>query len=361
MAVGTEQRKGFGGQWVEIFQPGRHLDSKGRVHELGADFVELVAANFNTLLHEPPATIGHPEEDAPAYGWVSELRVSDTGKLEALFCDTDEQFESMVREGKFKKRSSAFYLDESVAPGGHAPALRHVAFLGAQPPAVKGLKNIHFGENEALIFADITFSEGEISMEEKDVEKVAGSLWDKLKSHLTGGKENKPEQVSFSEADVRQMVNEAVKTATASFTETIGKQEKIIQRLEGQVQNQSSRATRADIVAFCERLGAEKFPPALKRGGVIEFMETLAALPADEKVTVVSFSEKDGQRIEQKTESAPLAWFQNFLQQLPPFIAFGEHFNGLNASGAATPVVDPARVGKLLNDAGVKTQTGGDK
>ena len=52
----------------------------------------------------------------------------------------DEGFAGLLKAGRFKKRSASFY------PPGHPsnptpdrPYLRHVGFLGAQPPAVKGL------------------------------------------------------------------------------------------------------------------------------------------------------------------------------------------------------------------------------
>ena len=56
----------------------------------------------------------------------------------------------MVQAGRFKKRSASFYPPQ--APNNPTPGkwyLRHVAFLGAQPPAVAGLKDIQFSEDDA--------------------------------------------------------------------------------------------------------------------------------------------------------------------------------------------------------------------
>ena len=52
------------------------------------------------------------------------------------------RFAEMVQAGRFPKRSAAFYPDGR---------LRHVGFLGAMPPAVKGLKNISFGNDDDAI------------------------------------------------------------------------------------------------------------------------------------------------------------------------------------------------------------------
>src|SRR5205085_325301 len=141
---------------IDIFTIGTHTDDKGSEHVIGAAFLEQTAANFKPDVHEPPVVIGHPRTDAPAFGWTCGLRVEgDT--LQAQFCDVDPKFEELVIDGKFKKRSASFYLDAAKAPGGRVPQLRHVGFLGAQPPAVKGLREIRFHEGEAVNFEDITF------------------------------------------------------------------------------------------------------------------------------------------------------------------------------------------------------------
>ncbi len=51
----------------------------------------------------------------------------------------------MVKAGRFKSRSASFYHPDN--PNNPKPGvyyLRHVGFLGAQPPAVKGLKAVEF-------------------------------------------------------------------------------------------------------------------------------------------------------------------------------------------------------------------------
>ncbi|MDL6388248.1 peptidase, partial [Escherichia coli] len=69
----------------------------------------------------------------------------------------DPQFAEMVTDGRFKKVSASFYLPDS--PSNPKPGvlyLRHVGFLGAQPPSVKGLKQVSFSEQEEGVveFAD---------------------------------------------------------------------------------------------------------------------------------------------------------------------------------------------------------------
>src|SRR5436853_6194796 len=176
----------FNGQHIEIFEAGSHVDDNGAAHEITTEFLESVANNFTPSLHEPPAVIGHPQTNSPAFGWVSGVRV-ENGKLSVTFKEVDPDFEAMVREGKFKKRSASFYIDPKTAPGGKAPALRHVGFLGALPPAVKGLKDIQFSEGESITFSEANedFSEGD-SMDEKDQKSLVDRMVEGIKSTFVG-------------------------------------------------------------------------------------------------------------------------------------------------------------------------------
>lgn len=348
------QKKGFDGQWVDIFTTGTHHDDKGNEHAIDLAFLEQVVANFKPEEHQPPAVIGHPKTDAPAYGWVCGLRV-EGGALQAQFCDDDPTFEEMVEQGRFKKRSSSFYLDAAKAPGGRVPQLRHVGFLGAQPPAVKGLREIQFTEGEAVTFEQTNFSEGE-SMNETEKKTFREQLRE-IFGELFGSKEN-ASAASFGEADVKRLVGEAVNAATTKFTEEIDKRDKVIEQLSKQVDKHSGSATRAEIISFCEREGVGRILPAFKRMGLVEFMETLAALD-DKKVSVVSFAEEGGKEVEKKVEITPLQFFENFLKSLPPFISFGEQFGGLKVTTDGAEVVDPKQMDNLREGMGVKKNGNG--
>lgn len=104
-----------------------------------ADLVATAAA-YDPARHEAPIVVGHPRDNAPAYGWIRALSASAAG-LEAEPQQVDPAFAELVQAGRFKKISASFYAPDSPAnpvPGVYY--LRHVGFLGAQPPAVKGLR-----------------------------------------------------------------------------------------------------------------------------------------------------------------------------------------------------------------------------
>ena len=138
-------KKALEGQEIEIFKAGNHVDSSGRPREFPLALVAAMAAVYNPARHEAPLTLGHPEDNLPAYGWVKSLRATDDGRLMMRAGDLTPEFSEAVKAGRYKKRSASFYPPG--APNNPAPGnwyLRHVAWLGAQVPAVRGLADVNF-------------------------------------------------------------------------------------------------------------------------------------------------------------------------------------------------------------------------
>ena len=132
----------------EIFKSGTRTDNNGRKVTITDADVAQAAAAYDPKLHEAPLVIGHPKTDAPAYGWVGSLQ-ADGGVLSADFAQMDDDFVSLVQSGRYKKVSASFYPPDS--PSNPKPGswyLRHVGFLGAPPPAVKGLSAINFAADD---------------------------------------------------------------------------------------------------------------------------------------------------------------------------------------------------------------------
>lgn len=135
----------------------------GMTLEFSEDMLRGSIEGYDPELHEAPIVVGHPKDNLPAYGWVKSLQFGEDGVIEVVPDQVDAEFAEMVAAGRFKKRSASWYLPDS--PNNPKPGtlyLRHVAFLGAQPPAVKGLKDVEFSEDDGAItieFADrYTFS-----------------------------------------------------------------------------------------------------------------------------------------------------------------------------------------------------------
>lgn len=121
--------------WIEIAREGWQTDMRGVPHYFSPARFKWIASQYRPEWHEAPAVVGHPETDDPAYGWVSALREKD-GAFEAQFTQMPKKFYRWaIKKGRMKKRSMSLFPDGR---------LRHVGFLGATPPAMKGLKNIAF-------------------------------------------------------------------------------------------------------------------------------------------------------------------------------------------------------------------------
>jgi hypothetical protein len=101
------------------------------------DMVEGLASSYGESGHRAPVVLGHPKDNAPAWGWVTACEAEGDN----LFCDLDvtPEFHTLLSEGRFRERSVAFYDSQP-------PVLRHLGFLGATPPKVKGLEPINLSE-----------------------------------------------------------------------------------------------------------------------------------------------------------------------------------------------------------------------
>ena len=137
---------------IHIFRPGAQTCSAGTTTEFTEDTLKATVSAYDPSLHEAPIVVGHPNDNAPAYGWIGRLEYSEGQGIFAEPKDLEPQFAEMVKAGRFRKVSASFYTPtapQNPCPGAYY--LRHLGFLGAQPPAVKGLKPIEFAEEAGTI------------------------------------------------------------------------------------------------------------------------------------------------------------------------------------------------------------------
>ncbi len=131
--------------WIDIFRAGTHRDSAGRERAWSADDLDGVVA-----AHEQgdpaPVVVGHPETDAPAWGWIDALRRTGD-RLQARLRDLDPAFREAVEAGRYTGRSVA------LQDGGDGFRLQHLGFLGGAAPAVSGLAPTQFSGAPALIYS----------------------------------------------------------------------------------------------------------------------------------------------------------------------------------------------------------------
>ncbi|MBN1475235.1 hypothetical protein JXA47_00630 [Candidatus Sumerlaeota bacterium] len=152
---------------LEVFRAGDH----GERGEWGEDVLEQMARDYDPSLHEAPVTVDHAQS-GPALGWVESLRRVG-GALVARLRHLDPGFAELIRLGRYKKRSVELY--PALRETGR-PYLRAVSFLGACPPAIKGMADVVFAEGEGAPVV-VEFDEAEAT--ESDT-----SAWEALRGRL---------------------------------------------------------------------------------------------------------------------------------------------------------------------------------
>lgn len=169
---------------VEIFRTGTHSPVGGVPITFSQADIEGIVSSYDPKTHEAPVVVGHPALDAPAYGWVKSLSIL-SDKIVATIGDMDPGFSDLLKARRYAKVSAAFYRrDDPSNPKQGIYSLKHVGFLGATAPAVKGLKQANFSADDAgtLVFGSLSISELEAfyqrqisrSGDEAFVEKLIG-------------------------------------------------------------------------------------------------------------------------------------------------------------------------------------------
>ncbi len=106
---------------------------------------------YDPSTHEAPLVIGHAgdNDSLPAYGWIKGF-AKQGGNLYADVAFTDTA-KDLVKDGHYRKVSISFYSpDSAINPHKGKWSARHLALLGASPPAVKGLEPFSFSEAEGV-------------------------------------------------------------------------------------------------------------------------------------------------------------------------------------------------------------------
>ncbi len=326
---------------LAIFRAGRHTAVDGRALEFSQADLQAIASGYDPAVSEAPIVIGHPALNAPAFGWVRKLEVEG----DTLFAEADQvepAFAELVNAGRYKKISASLYLADS--PGNPKPGtayLRHVGFLGAQPPAVKGLPSAAFAAPDALT---VEFADGGSAI----ASTVAG-LFRRLREHLIETKGlGKAEAVLPSDDlasldaagndadDVTGADADAVPQFAASRTRTLetsmdaakaaelAARETTLKTREEELARRETAARRADAGEFAEGLvKAGKLLPRQK-APIVELMLALPAAP-------ISFAEGA-----QTVTKEPAELLRAFLGELPKQVDFQEKSGGTTEAAPAS-------------------------
>lgn len=323
---------------IHVFRAGKHVTRHGETLEFSESDIAAIAAAYDPALHEAPFVVGHPKTDAPAYGWG--LRFTASGPdLFAVGHQINPEFAELVNSGAFKKRSLKLYRpNDPVNPKPGAWYPQHVGFLGANPPAVKGLKPVELSEDENLV--EVEFGEWE--------DRTIAALFRRLREWFIGAHGQETADRVIPGDDVDALVEDAAReTAPAlpspAFSEQSHHQEETVTPEEAARIEAENAALKAQVAESKAREKAAQ--DAARKVGAVEFCEGLIAagklLPAEKDSAVglllmasASAPVEFGEGNDAVTET-PLPRLQALLSELPKRVEFGEV---AKAGGEGKPV-----------------------
>lgn len=387
---------------IEIAKPGKFRATNGRTYEYTADDLRACAAAYSPELHESPLVVGHPKTNGPAYGWVKGVEF----KNDRLRIDADRmspEFAEMAKNA-FPKRSASFYMpDHPQNPTPGTMYLRHVGFLGATPPAIKGLAELpaDFGEPDDDVVA-VDFAESDLpiarlfrnirdyfigSIGEEEADKVLPS-WELDHIQEVGIREQNQAAPAFAEPEapsntVSAEPEVAVPPATSKpdegaekpvpaegSTETLPagetpatkapepqteapedprakeltEKEAALAKREQELLAKEAKARGEHLASFCEQIVASGRALPCDSAQLVAFMHRLDGVGADEDIA--SFGESD--------ERSALEFFQeSVLKRLPVTVDFAERApgDGHDLDAANSFDVLDSRVKDLISEA----------
>lgn len=286
---------------VEAFSVGTHTSENGSTQTYTVSDLNEIAKTYNEKCHENPApvVIGHPEMDAPAYGWIKKASVAGN-KLLLKLGELNQDFVNALKTGAYKTRSIALYADGMI---------KHIGFLGAYKPAIKGLYPHSFKENNKPFFV-FNFTEDDMpddktvvtDLEKRELawyRKVMGWFKNTDIQTFTEPPAIKPTDIDPKEfAELKTAVNTVIEENTA------------LKAKIAEFEAASKKKPPEDFKAFCEGL--------VKAG-------TMRPVDVDIEVANLKLRETaDGVKQFAEGEQSDVDKYKEYLKKRQKIITYGE-------------------------------------
>ncbi|PLD17816.1 hypothetical protein B6J54_03390 [Klebsiella quasipneumoniae] len=337
---------------LAVFAPGTHTAMDGRTITFTAEDCIDLANSYDPSVSEAPFVIGHPSLTAPAYGWAERLEFRD-GIVYAAPRQVNPAFAEAFNAGSYKKRSLSIYQPDS--PGNPKPGhfyARHVGFLGAVPPGVKGLPDAQFaevsGDNGPLEFAlpweadnlaSLFQSLRDWVIQEKDIEQADSIIpqW-RIQSILDSATDDRKSSISpLAYAEENNVDPNQTPTVTAeelARRETaLAEREEKLRKDEEAAKLRDAKVRRDAVVSYADGLVKAGSILPRQKNTVVEVLLSLDTTP-------LSFA--DGDATVNKT---PEELLRDVLSQKPKVMDFSEK------TGTADDPVDFADASALATAA----------
>lgn len=337
---------------IEVFRPGTFTPMGGKPITYSAADLRAMADVYSPDTAPAPVVVGHPTMDAPAYGWIERMEYDqDEERLFATLHEVEPQFAELVKGGRFKKVSMAFFSPDMAAnpvPGTWYP--KHLGFLGAAPPAVPGLKNAAFSAAEGVTFtaafgepgferiASIFRGLRDFFIEREGIETADKILPSWSLEWLAETEIQEPDAMPPAYAANPTLEKE---NAVTQPDPAFAAREAELATRAADIAAREAKLNHADNAAFAEAMVAEGRLLPVSRDALVALMNALPGHAA------VSFAEG--------AESlTPVAALREILEAQPKVVNFGETDLQRDAGGG---VISFAADGRQVDAAGLATHT----
>ena len=248
--------------WFDVFRCGTHLDHSGKWRTFTEADIDKAIASYQS--DSAPIVVGHPTLNAPAFGWIQQFRRQGP-TLQARASRVADEFADLVKRGLYKNRSISFNSDGT---------FRHVGFLGAAAPAVKGLEDIQFADKGEFYTMDTTenVQTDQAAAQEQAVEAQAEEV-----------KKAQPEATAdvapqSSRADAELKVEPKVSLSDLEgqqkqFQDTVKALESRIKVLENDLNTAQAKNRKVEFAAYADDLIREGRLNPVAKATLINIME----------------------------------------------------------------------------------------
>lgn len=349
--------------WFTAFQGGSQVDSNGNKKVWSEADLDQVVANTQKRIEKnvysgAPMVIGHPKANAPAYGWIGDIK--RVGKsLSVKGSNLQDAFATGVKEGLWPNRSV------SIGKDSNGYYLRHLGFLGAVPPAIEGMDSIYSAsDDEHFDYSVDARTPGMLSrmmrrlreflIDEYDVETADQVLPDyqinELSDIATQLREDNPDQLTpnftqtptgddpmleFSQAQLDEAVAKAKTEATAAAAAAKETADANFAQQQQEaatiLKTETDKRLTVEFKAAIDTLMNEgKLLPA-QAEGMAEFMLQLS----DDADASFEFSAGEKGK-EQTIKKSPLQWFQDFTAAIGKQLDLNESDAGNEADATSS-------------------------
>lgn len=356
-----------------IFRPGSHVASCGTRVEFTEEDLKRAVAAYDPGVYAAPLVIGHPKTEDRAYGWAESLSYED-GHVVAHPDKVEPTFAELVAQGAYRNRSASWYMPDhpnNPSPGNLYP--KHIGFLGAVPPALKGLGDVAFTEGSRPVEFLAEEHPDKVVEFADDATWGLASLIGSLARMMRGLRDMRIEEKGVEEADkllpdyvitdaentARELRDKAMKndgSMMPSYTEPTPKGTNAMtpeQIAALQAENEANKVrvaefsaretalTAAEHLATVDAIERTALQPLVKAGKLLPaesrpLAEFMAGL--DNKAQTIEFGEPaEGQT--EKPKVSARAFLTAFLGKLPKRVDYSERgAPNLDGSGAMTPL-----------------------